>query len=152
MTQALQVSGKVGDAIYVIGGASYDEFAANLAAATDSETAEQILGNFSKALLGNHVQAGVNAAVAGLGATPVDQPAQQQAPQQSGGPRVVNGKYGDTITYDAEGAPNCKHKAMVHRNWKTQQGAWKKAWLCPNDKKVGGAGADVCDIEWDNSK
>jgi hypothetical protein len=140
MTLPIQVSGKIGDVIVVIGGNDPADFQNNLLSVLGPDAVETI-GNAFKVALVDRVEQAImtNAAdvVMAAGLVPSGQPSdavtQPSVPstQQESGIREETDKWGGVWTYNVPGAPACPHGPRVQKKATSQAGKPYVAWCCP---------------------
>lgn len=137
MTQQVQVSFRKADGtIYVLGGATLQEFEANATALLGQHDAQQILGDMAVTFLSTlehpvdgpsverHAVAVVQAAV------PQAQVVSQQV-APVGQVRTVSDKWGKTYEYGHVDAPTCSHGQMVKLFAVSKSNKPYKGWFCP---------------------
>lgn len=109
MTANIQLSAKHPDGrIFVIGGATYDEFSENLLALYGPQGADRVVEDFVFLLDPSSGQP--------------SQPAAYSAPASPAAPVPA-----------APGAPTCDHGARTFRSGVGKKGPWT-AWFCPQPK------------------
>lgn len=150
MTQPVQLSGKCGDMIAVLGGATAEEFISNVAVILGSGAAEEIKNIFAlaldpaTALLSQANKNAIDAFPTASGAaspTPAvqsgawSQPASPAAPAgpapSTDGPKTETDNWGSTFTYGIPGAPACPHGERVQKKATSKAGKPYTAWVCP---------------------
>lgn len=146
MTNAIQVSGKVGDSIFVVGGETPEAFASNCTIILGEEGFSDVKEMFNMAIVGAAVQAAVERRAIDNLAGPIVTPPQetgggwgpgtqgaaaQAPPQTSQGPLEETDKWGNHFTYNVPGAPNCPHGTRVLKAGISQKGSAYKGWACP---------------------
>lgn len=152
MTNAIQISNKVGDAILVIGAADPETFLTNLAVILGADNGVQDLfavafdsgslqlaqavrvaiDAFPTAAVSPPSPAPVAAASNGWNQpVPTDaQPAPAQAPAADG-PKTETDNWGSVFTYGIPGAPSCPHGVRVQKAATSKAGKPYKAFVCP---------------------
>lgn len=157
MTLPIQLSGKLGDTIVVIGGQNAADFQDNLLSILGPDAAETIGNAFKVALVDRVEQAMLtNAAdvVQAAGMTKVQRAVQAVTSQSeppdgpypgsavttpsvpaSNGPDTVRSetdKFGRTFSYQVPGAPSCAHGPTVKMDAKAKaSGKPYTKWICP---------------------
>ncbi len=133
MTNFIQISGKVGDTIVVIGGADPASFQDNVMGILGPDAGEIIGSLFEQALVQktavHNIQQGVGV---------VSDAPQQAAPAQQGnrlpeetGVHEENDKWNNRYVYNVPGAPSCAHGVRVQKHGKSQAGKNYTGWVCP---------------------
>ncbi len=132
MTNQIQISGKAGDIIVVLGGKDAAEFQDNVLAVLGPEAGEAVGAMFQTALLEKF--ATTNLIDAGMAqqnqATPAQQAVTTPSPSSSG-PKEETDNWGGVWTYEIPGAPSCPHGARVQKVAKSKAGKMYTAWCCP---------------------
>ena len=128
----MQVSGKIGDQIFVIGGETAEEFLGNATAILGSDVVERIRDGF--ALCFDRDMAQAVATVAAVfptapAAAPSAAPTSGAAPAAEG-PKTETDKWNNVWTYGLPEAPSCPHGQRVHKAGTSQAGKPYKAWVC----------------------
>lgn len=133
---SVQVSGRIGEMIFVLGGKSPEEFLAN-ARVILGEDATDLQDMFKMALVGSGAQASVEKqAVANAidgGFTPAAAtPAAPAAAAPAGAvePATEEDRFGNRWTYGVPGAPVGPHGPKVMKEGKSKAGKAYKAWMC----------------------
>jgi hypothetical protein len=157
VTQKIQVSGKCGDAIVVIGGDTPEEFLQNCAVILGD--GNEIQNLFAMALDSGALttaQAQRNVIDSGMGnaPTPAAVPASASAPAAApaGESKSETDKWGNTFTYGVPGSPACVHGQRVQKKGMSKQNKPYTAWVCPTQTpsayRQGVAKDPNCPVEW----
>lgn len=137
MTNFIQISGKVGDTIVVIGGADPASFQDNVMGILGPEAGELIGSLFEQALIQKTAERNVQSAMGPTSSQNAGaQSAQVPAAAAVSGP--ANGthtsetdKWGNSWTYNIPGAPSCAHGVRVQKKGTSQAGKAYTGWACP---------------------
>ncbi len=134
MTNQIQISGKAGDIIVVLGGKDAAEFQDNVLAVLGPEAGEAVGAMFQTALLEKF--ATTNLIDAGMAQQNQATPAQQavttpQTPATSSGPMEETDNWGNVYIYSIPGAPACPHGARVQKKGTSKAGKPYTAFVCP---------------------
>lgn len=135
MTSAVQVSGKIGDVIFVIGGANAEEFLANATTILGSDAAQMLSAGFGVCLDKNFLdEAEKNVGLAFSSPSAIATSAPGSTPATAGptdGPKSETDKWGGKWTYGLPNATSCPHGQRVLKEATSQAGKPYKMWCCP---------------------
>lgn len=137
MTLPIQISGKVGDVIVVLGGTDPADFQNNVMSILGPEAGELIGSLFEQALIQKTAEGNVQAAM-GPTQSPSAGAQSAQVPAGAAASGPANGthtsetdKWGNSWTYNIPGAPSCAHGVRVQKKGTSQAGKSYTGWACP---------------------
>lgn len=152
-TNNIQVSGRVGEVIVVIGGNDPADFQNNVLSVLGPEALDHIGALFTAALLDVPADKGQAAAQQLTQATTPATAAvtQPQTPATTDGPREETDRWGNQWTYGVPAAPSCPHGPRVQKKGTSQAGKKYTGWECitksPHGFRQKMTKSD-CSMEW----